>query len=1070
MGATRIDGERRERYWLIASWWAAVVLALGCGERGPIGPPGEQQGAPGPAGAEGARGADGWTGPAGAPGGPGPSGESGVAGPGGKVGPKGDEGARGPKGDAGAQGSKGDAGAQGPKGDAGAQGPKGDAGAQGPKGEAGALGPVGPMGLTGAQGARGETGTRGPAGDFGPQGPIGRTGAAGPKGDSGALGPAGDVGPVGPRGLQGVSGQEGAQGAQGAVGPAGPRGSQGPDGAPGPAGSNGLPGFAGEAGAMGPTGATGPAGESGPQGPPGAAGTTGPVGPPGAIGPAGSVGPQGPEGLAGAPGITGAIGPAGPAGVAGPIGPPGLEGLAGPAGVPGLQGLQGLQGFQGVQGLRGVQGSQGVQGVQGAQGPQGPAAPINTMTYLDGVPRSGVVALTLDPARTAEHTIPAFVRSQVAAFQAGNGFAFPLAPGQTSGLRAMYALHPSLVSAWLDPLDATNSASSPRLGGNADFVAFFGDGWDSDDTLPDGMSGLFAGSSSAGWLWVSHEAVSGTSPAVGRAPSGQQRTLAGLQAALGTYAFDTTSAAAWTTSAVETAIRSHKQQLGGSWLRIVFDPASLAWMPDTAATPRRFDATSSTRFLRIGFDAARFDHDDAGQSLPADVVVGMAANCAGTRTPWGTVVLGEENVQELWGDSEPWWSSDNRFLTGQGMNAGQLVSIPRTPSTSSAFGRSTTTATRHDRDLWGYLSEVDPTRPASETYDDATGRGHAKWGFFGHARFESVTFVTTSAGLLPDGEPLVLYAADDRTGGRLYKWVSDGSYSAGMDRQAARVLLLTGRLYVAHLPDLDYRTGTTLTATGLAPRDASPGMGRWVELSVTSEAIAPNAPALGPGTTVGDALRSLTWNSLAGFADDDALRGALHSACHKIGVSELNRPEDVEWNPADATGRARLYVALTKHTTRVALDGNGVRYPEASHTFLSPVRGDDVGRVWAFEESGNPASSLAFSYVEVWHGRNAATGDPLFAAANPDNLMIDRMGGVWFATDGNPGVNAAGDALYYLDLEPGSTTRGEAYRVAVVPSDAEATGPAFTPDERTLFLSVQHPGESLPSVWPAGLR
>ena len=35
-----------------------------------------------------------------------------------------------------------------------------------------------------------------------------------------------------------------------------------------------------------------------------------------------------------------------------------------------------------------------------------------------------------------------------------------------------------------------------------------------------------------------------------------------------------------------------------------------------------------------------------------------------------------------------------------------------------------------------------------------------------------------------------------------------------------------------------------------------------------------------------------------------------------------------------------------------------------------------------------------------------------------------------------------------------------------VPSDAEATGPAFSADMRTLFLSVQHPGEDRDSVWP----
>lgn len=684
------------------------------------------------------------------------------------------------------------------------------------------------------------------------------------------------------------------------------------------------------------------------------------------------------------------------------------------------------------------------------------------------MPRSGVVSLTLDPARPAA-SIPAWVRAQIAAYNAGQSVGFPLAPALGTKLRTVYGLHPGLVVAWLDALDANNNAASPRVGSNTDFVAFFGDGWDADG---EGLAGLFAGQSDAGWLWVSHESLAGTSPAVGRAPSGQQRTLATLLASFGTYAFDPTVAAAWTTAAVETAIRAHKQQIGGTWVRIALDPATLTWAPDLSAVGRRFDATSATRFQRVGYDAARVDHDDTGQVLPADVIVGMGANCSGTRTPWGTVVLGEENVQDLWGDSEPWWGGDNRFIAGQGMNAGQVVSIPRTPSSGSAFGRSTSAATRHERDLWGYLSEVDPTRAPSETYNVSSGRGHAKWGFLGHAHYEGASFVTTAGGTLQSGQPIVVYAGDDRTGGRVYKWVSAGVYTSDMDRQAARALLAEGHLYVAHLTDLDHRTGTTLAATGLPPSEAAPGFGRWIELSLSSEDLAPNAPALGPGTTVGAALQSLTWNTLGGFGSDDAVRSALHSAGHKIGVSELDRPEDVEWNPADPSGHPRLYVALTKHATRVALDANGVRYADASFNAQSPTRSDTVGRVWAIDESDpeNPATSKTFHYVEIWHGRSATTSDPLFAAANPDNLLIDRAGGVWFATDGNPGVNGVGDGLYYLDLAPGSATYGEAFRVAVVPADAEATGPWLTPDERTLFFSVQHPGDGMTSTWPSDLR
>jgi uncharacterized protein len=99
----------------------------------------------------------------------------------------------------------------------------------------------------------------------------------------------------------------------------------------------------------------------------------------------------------------------------------------------------------------------------------------------------------------------------------------------------------------------------------------------------------------------------------------------------------------------------------------------------------------------------------------------------------------------------------------------------------------------------------------------------------------------------------------------------------------------------------------------------------------------------------------------------------------------------------------------------------------------------------------------------------------VFDAADPDNIMIDKTGGVWFGTDGNFGRNRHADAVYYLDLDEAhktspTPTYGKAFRIAAVPSDAEATGPAFTADMRTIFISVQHPGEGVYSAWPRSGR
>ena len=50
----------------------------------------------------------------------------------------------------------------------------------------------------------------------------------------------------------------------------------------------------------------------------------------------------------------------------------------------------------------------------------------------------------------------------------------------------------------------------------------------------------------------------------------------------------------------------------------------------------------------------------------------------------------------------------------------------------------------------------------------------------------------------------------------------------------------------------------------------------------------------------------------------------------------------------------------------------------------------------------------------------------------------------------------------------------DAYQFASGPVQAELTGPAFTPDDKALFLAVQHPGEESESpsnptsTWPDG--
>jgi secreted PhoX family phosphatase len=343
----------------------------------------------------------------------------------------------------------------------------------------------------------------------------------------------------------------------------------------------------------------------------------------------------------------------------------------------------------------------------------------------------------------------------------------------------------------------------------------------------------------------------------------------------------------------------------------------------------------------------------------------------------------------------------------------------------------------------------------------------------GRARWENVAIVVDGHWRLHQDKPVVLYAGDDRPGGRIYKWVSKSPYTAGMTRGQIRALLDEGRLFVAHFAGLDNRTGLTLV-TGQTPTPSAPGAGQWIHLSVTSTDIAPNAEALGvPKTTVGAALKDVSWNKIAGFSTDHDVRRALFTASAKIGVMELNRPEDLEWNPKDPSGTPRLYVAFTKHTYGTQLDQAG----KLLDSTVTEKRNDHDGAIFVIQEADpdNPGVSTSFTYFQAWKG--SAPGGNVFAAANPDNLMIDREGGVWFGTDGTfARTNGhSADALYYLDLTPAhhsgrpgvlNPSFGTAFRVVAVPSDAEATGPAFSADMKTIFLSVQHPGEHHPSTWP----
>ena len=139
--------------------------------------------------------------------------------------------------------------------------------------------------------------------------------------------------------------------------------------------------------------------------------------------------------------------------------------------------------------------------------------------------------------------------------------------------------------------------------------------------------------------------------------------------------------------------------------------------------------------------------------------------------------------------------------------------------------------------------------------------------------------------------------------------------------------------------------------------------------------------------------------------------------------------------------------------------------------------GNFHGHITRFIEEGNDLGSLKFDF-EIFAAGGKQSG---FSA--PDNLTFDTHGNLWTVTDIsssklNGGIykHFKNNGMFVIPTIPYKNVKedevGEAFQFASAPKEAEMTGPCFTPDETTLFLSVQHPGEETEdiknptSMWP----
>jgi secreted PhoX family phosphatase len=173
-----------------------------------------------------------------------------------------------------------------------------------------------------------------------------------------------------------------------------------------------------------------------------------------------------------------------------------------------------------------------------------------------------------------------------------------------------------------------------------------------------------------------------------------------------------------------------------------------------------------------------------------------------------------------------------------------------------------------------------------------------------------------------------------------------------------------------------------------------------------------------------------------------------------LGATKMDRPEDIEPNPT--TGK--VYVILTNNTNRKD-DQVDAANPRAKNAFghiieLTPPDRDYAADSFAWEilvKCGDPSVADVGATFS-----SDTTKDGWFGM--PDNCSVDADGRLWVTTDGQgPKSTGRTDGIWAVDTD--GDARGTSKLFFRVPVGAEMSGPCFTPDGTTLFLSVQHPGE-----------
>ena len=305
----------------------------------------------------------------------------------------------------------------------------------------------------------------------------------------------------------------------------------------------------------------------------------------------------------------------------------------------------------------------------------------------------------------------------------------------------------------------------------------------------------------------------------------------------------------------------------------------------------------------------------------------------------------------------------------------------------------------NEANRFGWVVEMDPYDPTSTP---------VKRTALGRAAHEGAW-----VGVTKDGRAVV-YSGEDARFEYIYKFVSRDKIAPGGAR-ANRTLLDHGTLSVA--------------------RFNADGSGNWIPL----------VHGQGPLTVAN------------GFADQGEVLIKTRQASDLLGATKMDRPE---WLAID-NNTGWVYATLTNNSSRGAKDMPGVdaANPRANNVFGQIIRWQDErdfdGMAFKWNHlvlCGDPANERA-------EAKGNIKGD-IYGC--PDGLAFDARGVLWIQTDMHATQmykgelkNVGNNQMLACDVITGQTRR-----FLTGPTNCEITGVTWTPDGTTMFLNVQHPGET----------